>query len=498
MENKFGTLFTFKKINKNDEIIQTVGPFHNVVLESALDAMGTQPLGEMIIYLKIGSSDTPALSSDTNLISQVATKTSTTYETYGGNYTPLYTFAKKGFKWNIGEITAGAPVNINEVALYGPLISAFNRQVLPATITIASDEGLIVETETRMYPDINYEIGERGTFIFNGEEKWYTRCIAMSTWLDTSSFYNWLGRQINSPIGKHRAKVNSSLQGIDGTRSSSVSWPTYVSGSYEHFSTYTWNPGTYTGDIQRIATACYYDTSTFYPLYYYSFDDPITVTDLEQFTFTTKYSWSPYVEGYIPAFDPEDINLPLIWERNFGFDNNNYEGLTVVGSPGLSADYVSFDGISDGLHGPENEESSMQEVYVLKFSVEDKNKGTNQVIFTNISTSDTGITFGIDSSGGLGVFTRSDWYKTIPSTEYNNAEIYYLVLSTNTRSMRLYKDSDKSLVYQISWNTGTQPSFSNSTSAEYSFGYAWQTSNQLGTPSYFTGDIYYLKIYNGV
>ncbi len=525
INSEFGigdTIFTFKKINKNEEIIETVGPFHNLVLDQGLDALDQNNLGELLMNIKVGSGTTPPDYSDIDLESEIASTGNKLEDSYGGTIEPpVYSYTLKTFKFNIGDITTDVTVDINEVGLYGGTIALFNRQVLPTTITIASDEGLIISTETRLYADMNPGVPLSGSFQLNDETITFKKYLfntcsnGYGSWSRTSDNYNLLASTGYS--FSYRGVLISNVEDIfsgSGNEPDTIEFvDDYISGSYERTQKYIWNPGTYVGDINRIYSGLdksYHNTCG---LYMFLLDNPIYLSDLEELTLVLKSSWKRY--DPIEEFDLTKIDVIPKHDYNFGTNNygidyfiRNYDTETELlstGTPTISGDFVRFDGISDGLRN--NKNHSFEDLIEIKFRSLNKNKGTDQTIFKHVhcNASDNGFTFGIDENGNL-KFIWSDGndansFETLTiatSGEYNDDEIYccYIDMFNTSNKIELYNETE-TLITSIESDKKINPWKDGY--ANVSIGYTNSCSHfyddyDIDT-NYYEGDIFYVKFF---
>jgi hypothetical protein len=299
-----GCVFRVQKI-KEDGTITYDGPeFHNVVLDQALDAMRNTPIHDLTQRLHVGTNGSAVFPTNTGLLEPVSYLQDIGY-TYGGEaFTSLpYTYKRREWYFPVGTVNG----DLKELGLSSTGDFFFNRQLFkdiygnPTTITVASDEGLRVFTEIRLYGDINITEEEVGSFLFTDETAStsgtinFTRSINGDAFTNTSTSYSMLHgyyRDVFSDAMK--MFIDNSTTGFTtNNRCNSITLEDYVDGSHESVCECYWDANSYSGDINSISTGhdCRYNTaiSTFY------LDTPINISENEELRFTFKRSWGRYI-----------------------------------------------------------------------------------------------------------------------------------------------------------------------------------------------------------
>ncbi|AHB12191.1 tail fiber protein [Xylella phage Prado] len=168
IHNKVGVagLFTISKGKSLDSLEVVADWQNNLITDTGMDAFGDQGSGyaqrlyNVISYLAVGSGSTEPAFTDTALAAQVAQVGRTSYETGGTSTAPYYAYARVQFQFPAGTATGvlselgGKWYNSNN-GTYPLTTRALIKDSSgnPTTITVLSDEILVVTYELRMYVD---------------------------------------------------------------------------------------------------------------------------------------------------------------------------------------------------------------------------------------------------------------------------------------------------------------------------------------------------------
>lgn len=303
---KVGCTFQAQKF-RNDGTITYQGPtFHNLVLDTGLDAMADyayrlankEAAGNGVAsWINVGEgSATPAVT-QTGLSSYLASSGST-YGSISGGYeatSPRHKWQEAVFEFAVGSCVG----NLTEVGLSsGENTGYFNRQLFkdeegsPTTITVLSDEGLRIATKLFLYGDMEPGDTEAGSFLLNGTDTIdFTREMTSNTsWLADSEEGSM------ARIGYARtdlAQITSSNTDFSGTKADSANAVSYSTGSYYRDCEYVWDPATFVGDI---ASICFQLMPYYYANPYSAFrlSPVISITDTDEFRVTLRRSWGRY------------------------------------------------------------------------------------------------------------------------------------------------------------------------------------------------------------
>lgn len=298
-----GAIFKFKVVDKHDNILKTVGPFWNTVLDGGLDALASGSLKGLTDWCHIGTGSTPVTVGDTDLDTPYTATNNTVSENITSNTTTnIYQGYFREYLFTIGTFSGET---IREVGLGSSEVlgTLFNRQILPSPITLASDQGLKVESEVRVYshlPTTSDEVS--GSFDIDGNT--ITAITRVKTdnaaWTRGSgSDEDIIHRGLANP-GKIR--LNTDSDGEPGMQSDTVydnnpseSTGAYVNGTFERTDTLVWDPGDVVGDIRWLGLYWSYDetigTDYFYPNFVIEFSPTFYLSDLEQLTLYLTYKW---------------------------------------------------------------------------------------------------------------------------------------------------------------------------------------------------------------
>ncbi len=295
-----GCLFKAQKF-KADGTITYDGPwFHNLILDVGLDNMYDNSLRGLVRYCNVGTDNTAPATGQNGLLNWIAA-TSNTYgsDTYGGTTDdPMYAWFKRTHEFSIGTFSGD---NLTEVGLsYGNDSTYLNRQLFKdtegntTTITVASDEGLRVIFELRIYSDLQAGATSTGSFTLddcgNNVTVNYTREVNSDAFLGGN--YSSIAIQV---YNNTRAGVSDDDTDFDFHTEMDSKSESYTSGNFYTDIEFTWNPGTYVGTISSIfagyrGDGCVVVTSAFR----LDSGDEFDLEDTEELKITIRRSWGRY------------------------------------------------------------------------------------------------------------------------------------------------------------------------------------------------------------
>ena len=189
-EVKVGGKYKLQVIKADGSIGQETGWFNNLVTDGGLDALASNR--GLLRYCQVGSGNTTPANGDTALVSRIASAETEHGSGWGYSTTvgaasssPYYQYQRLIYTFGTG-IAAG---NVSEVGVgWASTGSLYSRALIldingdPTTITVLSDEQLIVTYEFRFYP---IETDQTGSVTFTGNKgatySWTIRPALAST-----------------------------------------------------------------------------------------------------------------------------------------------------------------------------------------------------------------------------------------------------------------------------------------------------------------------------
>lgn len=288
------------KIGENGEEISrriVADWFPNLITNQGLNLMGTS-----ITYLNnclVGSGSNTPTFTDTALQTFVAgTATLQTAEAlsvlgsspYYGSCTKTFQFAEGAAAGNITEVAVGTSITNANIFSRALILDGLGS---PTTITILSDEILLVSYEFRFYPKLTDDVG---TVVFTGNiggtYDWIFRAkdVGTSLWQPVSVIRNMNDVSVaqvlayNGDIGP----ITGHPAGSSSTLSKTVS--AYVADSFE--SVYTVTASLTQGNLAGGIRSC----TVILGLgdYQLQFDPAIPKTSLDSLSFVVKHSWGRF------------------------------------------------------------------------------------------------------------------------------------------------------------------------------------------------------------
>lgn len=139
------------------------GWFPNLITDYGLERIATTAFGGRCSQCVVGTGNTPPSPTDTTMVAERASSTTTQVSTRGrvitgsAPITAIYSKINRVFRFAAG-VASG---NLSEVGMRAPSESLYSRALIldefgaPTTITILSDEVLDVSYEHRLYYDLN-------------------------------------------------------------------------------------------------------------------------------------------------------------------------------------------------------------------------------------------------------------------------------------------------------------------------------------------------------
>lgn len=268
--------------------------FDNLITDNGLNQLGTLGHSTYASYCRVGSGSTAPANSNTSLVSQIAS-TSTTQSTVSGAAasSPYYGYVQLTKRFAEGVATG----NLSEVGMGATASGAdlFSRALIldgggsPTTITILSDETLDVTYELRFYSPAS---DVTGSIVIGGVTYNYTlrtRVATSSIWAPNSSAPGTATTSLfafNGAIGA----VTASPSGTS-SNSSSLSLASYSSSSYYRDLTITYglNNGNLAGGILATVFTMNSNSGQQYQM---GFDVAIPKDSTKILTFVHRFSWA--------------------------------------------------------------------------------------------------------------------------------------------------------------------------------------------------------------
>lgn len=189
-----------------DGIVQrSTGWFNNLITDAGLEALGAMGgSSSAIAYCHCGTGTTAPANTDTTLQAYVAgtvkgtqaVSTQSTSPYYGKSIT-TYTFATGAATGNISEVGIASTQHSSDTGFF-----MFSRALVldgggsPTTITVLSDERLVVTYELRYYAPVS---DVTGTFTISGTS--YTVTVRAAAVTDTGFWAAGIGNKVGSSGG---------------------------------------------------------------------------------------------------------------------------------------------------------------------------------------------------------------------------------------------------------------------------------------------------------
>lgn len=197
--------------------------FDNLITDIGLVRMG--PSADYLDIVRVGSGSTPPAFSDTQLVSQVAAVAFTTASSVDGasSISPYYGFARRVYNFAAGA----AAGNLSEIGVGWSTTGStlFSRALIrdsmgnPTTITVLSDEILIVTYEHRYYvPETDWT----GEVTFTGNIGGTYDVIGRSSSVNLSSATYASQAQVSSPGGNTAWAYSGDIGPITGVPAGAI------------------------------------------------------------------------------------------------------------------------------------------------------------------------------------------------------------------------------------------------------------------------------------
>jgi len=296
---------------KADGTITYKGPkFHNTILDVGLDLFANDDLYRIIRYCNVGSGSSTPVQGQSGLDSFVASVEDSEENIYSvshhtTNTDPLHYGKEETREFSIGTCTG----NLTEVGLSKESNSDyFNRQLFrdvsdnPITITVASDEGLRVTFDIKVYTIMERGVSYPGSFDLDGVSQSFNQVINHEVFNEyNDSDYSAVPHRYlsgDSVIGwiDDGSTTYIASEGSTGTVCDTYTPDAYLSGNFYRDTPLIWSPNTYVGDFSRIMIG--YDGSGDKEAVLSTFllDSAITLLDTEELTINLRRSWGRYDE----------------------------------------------------------------------------------------------------------------------------------------------------------------------------------------------------------
>ena len=264
--------------------------FPNLITNLGLNKVATT--NSWLNSCQVGSGSTTPAFTDTTLDTYVAGVGTPQISSGKETATPYYAWSRRVFTFptgaaegNLTEIGVGSTTATGNLFSRALIVDEFSS---PTTITILSDEILIVTYECRFYPKL---IDDIGTVIFTGSiggtYDWIMRSANVGSTWDFGSIAPSMNEFSGWAI--YNGDIGAVTAAPSGTSSTSFT-PTaqsYVSDSYEraYLLSFTTAQGNLSGGIRSLRLRAGVGD------YQWQFDPAIPKTASDTLTFTVKCSW---------------------------------------------------------------------------------------------------------------------------------------------------------------------------------------------------------------
>lgn len=305
-----GGLFRLEAFNTEDGSTRWLTPwFHNNVTNVGLDMCATNKA--RYNCCQVGTGTATPTNADTTLQTYLSGTGSRSDISGTNSGSPDY-YSEQYVRYNFA--TGAATGNLSEVGV-GPSTSSgsnlFSRELIrdangnPTTITIASNEALLVHYKLRHYPPlIDVVTTVNGTIDGTPSTRTITRRASdVGSYLNWTSGYGYNNASIfggDSDSGGalvFTGTIGSVTGGPSGSAyaSTSQSPATYSSGSYSRTITATWNTGAANANIKAVRfNNAYNETGYRAGIFQAEFDTTLNKTNLQELTLEFLISWGRY------------------------------------------------------------------------------------------------------------------------------------------------------------------------------------------------------------
>jgi hypothetical protein len=278
---------------KDGEVTRDTGWFRNLVTDAGLNYLGAATTNDALSYCHVGSGSAAPDELDTSLATFIASHQSgssiasaQSTAPYYGKRTITYTFSTGQAAGNISEVGIA-----NKTSSSDPGFVMWSRALVldgdgdPTTITVLSDEQLVVTYELRYYPPTD-DVTTTGTI--NGDS--YDITIRAANVTNAGYWANSIGGGSASTSTLNRI-YDGSISAVtalpSGTSSDAVTRTTnsYSNNSFQRSWTLVWGPG-----ITMNVTAMAWTTGI--GCYQIGFSPAIPLANTQTLTLSTRVSWS--------------------------------------------------------------------------------------------------------------------------------------------------------------------------------------------------------------
>lgn len=267
--------------------------FPNEITDIGLNALGG---GQVWIYCRVGSGSTPPATTDTQLVAQLGS-TSTSTGTVNGNSgaAPWYGYSRRTYRFAAGVATG----NVSEVGVGWAATGAtlFSRALVrdeegdPVTVTVLADEVLDVVYEARMYAP--YTVDTAFDVVISGVTYSVTGRVALAANWNPNYVMNngFTGGGWFTPYTGSLGTVTQSPSGTAGGDAGG-SLAAYANNSLTRSGNFSWglDSGNLAGGIKSIR-----HTVSFAEIYFqFEFSTAIPKNNTKTLTLGFSYTWGRY------------------------------------------------------------------------------------------------------------------------------------------------------------------------------------------------------------
>lgn len=298
MEGRW-VLQTFKRTPDGEEYgRKTVAEFHNLILNSGLDAVGQGQ--QYLRYCRVGTNSAAPVATQSSLGAQVAVTESKVSAHSNLGSTPYYTALTNTWRFTAGQ----AQGNLTEIGVgWGETGSTlFSRALIldgsgnPTTLPVQADEFLDAIYELRIYPPLTTATGTV-TLSGSGDHNYTMRGANINLtdpwhWTTDTGGPKGGGRYLPAGIPgyAHDAPIGTNLEAPGGNQSQANTYTDqpYTPGSYYRDFILAWelNYGNFEDGIESVQFA------TGFGLHQIQFDPPVMKTPTKRFTLNIRHTWA--------------------------------------------------------------------------------------------------------------------------------------------------------------------------------------------------------------
>jgi hypothetical protein len=278
---------------KDGVLMRETGWFHNLITDAGLNYLGSATSSNALSYCHVGSGSAAPDELDTSLATFIASHssgssvaTAQASSPYYGKRTITYTFSTGQAAGNISEVGIANSASSSDVGF-----AMWSRALVldgdgdPTTITVLSDEQLVVTYELRYYPPTS---DVTATVSINGDS--YDITIRAANVTNVGYWANVIGGGSASTSTLNRiydGAISAVTALPSGTSSEAATRTTnsYSNNSFQRSWTLVWGPGL-TMDVTAMAW------TTGIGCYQIGFSPAIPLANTQTLTLSTRVSWS--------------------------------------------------------------------------------------------------------------------------------------------------------------------------------------------------------------